>query len=323
MDETQQPLPPIPPQPPHNHKILRIILGVFILLVVAGLFVFKYQVKEKNEVVQVLNQVATTTDEFAGWRMYRNEEYGFELLLPNSWNGLAIEQKGNNFSPALRSYFFCFPTDNKDYPDSNCGSINIYSGQFSLFGISIYSKMGWKEEQETEVGKPVFINENDKYVFAYYLPQDPPLEYINYNVNKILSTFKFTATSTSTDISTWKTYKDDEYGFVVKYPEDWFGLDKNTKDATGLTILQSSDPKDNLHGVGVPSGLWIEFTKESCLNSDVDFVNKFENYGPNISSRVICKNGLKVIENLWNDNQNFKKNKEILNNVLSTFKFIK
>lgn len=36
--------------------------------------------------------------------------------------------------------------------------------------------------------------------------------------------FSVTAASALTDVSTWKTYRNEQYGFEVKYPDDWYAF---------------------------------------------------------------------------------------------------
>lgn len=69
-------------------------------------------------------------------------------------------------------------------------------------------------------------------IFSFSLNARNPNTPVDQNIrdvyNQILSTFKFTTPTASTDISTWKTYKSDQYSFEFKYPqnlivkeEDW------------------------------------------------------------------------------------------------------
>ena len=40
-------------------------------------------------------------------------------------------------------------------------------------------------------------------------------------LNKVLSTFKFTEPAAKVDISNWKTYRNEKYGFEFRYPSSW------------------------------------------------------------------------------------------------------
>ena len=69
-------------------------------------------------------------------------------------------------------------------------------------------------------------------------PQNLNARQIDINlINQILSTFKFIDKK---DISTWKTYRNDEYGFEFKYPGSW-SISPRTD---GINLSKGTDIKN-------------------------------------------------------------------------------
>jgi len=68
---------------------LKYILIVVILAAVVGGGILAYQYwrtpKEEVEIPEVKPSEEITKDETANWRVYRNEEYGFEIRYPSEW----------------------------------------------------------------------------------------------------------------------------------------------------------------------------------------------------------------------------------------------
>src|SRR3990167_10330878 len=58
------------------------------------------------------------------------------------------------------------------------------------------------------------------------------------------------------ETANWKTYRNEEYGFEVKYAEDWIVNDESPN-----VEIASVDANQYLHGVGVPpkGNAWIIF----------------------------------------------------------------
>lgn len=137
------------------------------------------------------------------------------------------------------------------------------------------------------------------------------------------------------DFSDWKTYQNEKYGFEFKYPRDWSKSDyKLELNKTNYLI----GPDIGLHGIG---GNQIDFYISLNNQTLTEWINK--NIGFEGSDEKIIIGGVEGIKRtgkdqitseiaigiiFQNDNKVFsfssvgEKNNNILNQILSTFKFI-
>lgn len=128
-----------------------------------------------------------TPDPTADWKTYRNEEYGFEFTLNDSWlNYKTIIKLDSLPQYGDKRIEFYLPTKNVNYKSN-------LSGYAVIFSILIMNKESWSHISEGP--RPVYLGENDKYVFSYdngyeNVPVDLSLQ--QSQVDQILSTFKFT-----------------------------------------------------------------------------------------------------------------------------------
>src|ERR1035437_7104485 len=85
VNQAQQPL-----QTSANHTRLIVLVVVMILLglLVGGYFWYQSQLNNPNKFPSdndiITNIIATTTDQFTGWKTYTNSQYRFELKYPNN-----------------------------------------------------------------------------------------------------------------------------------------------------------------------------------------------------------------------------------------------
>jgi hypothetical protein len=135
-------------------------------------------------------------------------------------------------------------------------------------------------------------------------------------------------TTSTDDISSWKTYRNDEYGFEFKYPREFEIQTENfTEGAPGGVIFAVGVGKNILVNVAriekdlrnwkdhlcAPSGM------EPVSSSDMEIVGlKGRTYNDG-EVYVVSRNNYQYFLSAFNVNKSVK---EILSKILSTFKFI-
>lgn len=152
---------------------------------------------------------------------------------------------------------------------------------------------------------------------------------ISYFVYQKLTTKSLTQNPNSVNVATttdqfadWKTYKNDKYDFEIKYPVGWF-ISESSID--GPWRLQSADPVNNAHGIGLPTvgNMWVDISSSVCHNPNNDnFTGFVAESKPDILEASECQDNFYITLGLWQADPDLNKNKQILNQILTTFKFI-
>lgn len=134
----------------------------------------------------------TKDDETAGWKTYRNEEFGFEFKYPSDWGNFGAYE-------SLGTITLTLPTNDSDF-----------SNEYQFLYLARYKKIEWEQLSEEKISaskEGLFPNygewfaEHDGIVWVYSRPQDGPADFSDKysQVDKILSTFKFIEGVTSQD----------------------------------------------------------------------------------------------------------------------------
>lgn len=186
--------------------------------------------------------VATSTVEnidTKGWKTYKNIEYGYTLMYPKNWKVNDVNYYEKDFEIGIKYVAF---TDNNYYlvfllnkvnENFNYGRTGISAGDFikageiKVGGINVTINNLVYDGKTREI---FFSGRNEFYNIAGYF------SYLgdNYNANFNFNTDKFKIAQevmkslkfikpTVAEINTndWKLYRNNEYGFEVKYPKGW------------------------------------------------------------------------------------------------------
>ena len=208
--------------------------------------------EELSEEINTLNQILSTfrfieiKDETADWKTYRSEEYGYEVKYPPK---IEVKDEDKNFIGFLLE------------------GVEDTSSTYSPIYISTHSnpeKLSveqWLEEKQKSGFYPfarekesIFVAESEGVKFNHKISVEAPdlgivligRGELIYRIdtyrgfdsvfNQMLSTFRFIEVEDET--ANWKTYRNEEYGFEVKYPFNWkivvgnnyFGFDEKDRD---------------------------------------------------------------------------------------------
>jgi len=149
------------------------IMMVFSIILFGGVFVYKYYsekilnyqllISDENSVALSLSSKTAIT----GWQTYTNSEYGFEVKLPDSWNGYSVEKQqwtgwavsGNDIKYFGVKIIIKNPNTTQEQ-------------SWQDIPILLFSKDQWKLVTDEELAVsaapigPERIGENSTYVFA-------------------------------------------------------------------------------------------------------------------------------------------------------------
>ncbi len=241
----------IPPQSPKSFLSNKLILVAVILLIVllaGGGAYFVLNTKSKSQ--PVISKTTPTSipasapsltpDPTANWKTYTDSQNGFSFKYPSSLyvkisnkfpnsifvmqNNIDIEkasegpvsdltihvEKGNNIPAAFDNV-----KQNLHNPLDQNLTIDGASGR----GISGTMSGNLEGTFNSNV---VILKDNKVITLNFYEYNDKFSKAI---FNQILSTFKFTDTNQTTDTSIWKTYTNSTVGFSFRYPTDWKEVD--------------------------------------------------------------------------------------------------
>ncbi len=127
-----------------------------------------------NQLQDVVN--ADIQEQQTGVKYY-NEQYGFSLLIPEYWNNYETKER----QLLLDAGKF----DSVDF---------YYDKDEPVFNIAMIDKNKWEDSQKLDYYKPVKLNENEKYVFAFSFHKDAEqslIESLRTDMERIVSTFQF------------------------------------------------------------------------------------------------------------------------------------
>lgn len=222
---------PAPIETPKNHRKawLLIILGV-ILVAVNGYFLFKQLTVPVGPNDPIIK---SKQDEFADWKTYRNEEYGFEFKYPQKYdlyendkiiqvitkedrnlkgelvNNLTIKVVDNDKNLSVLEWWNLYGPYTSDLAKKH----RITPSTFPIKKIKVGNADGIyiPGSEGVLTNYLILSNKNNIFEILVMIPE----------YQKILSTLKFFSTSTTLDTSNWKMYRNEDYGFEIKFSDKW------------------------------------------------------------------------------------------------------
>jgi hypothetical protein len=256
-----------------HHVLGFVLLGVPFIAVVAWLY-FMMQIGSSVDISPVQHQAKK--DQTVNWKVYSNNEYGFEFKYPDGWavevsgsdlhldSAIAISGKleyekyvkeqhdkgSNDCCPPYWDFKFSVK---KSYPDKEDMVVNDEKG-FTANNLKFiqYDEIG------TLYGGSHYATEYQNKIYDF--------EIINGSENdliQILSTFKFIE-SIPAD---WKVYTNIKYGFEFKYPSDWIPL----FDPEGISFQE----KGVNYEKEIPLPLIISFNNTNFIDLKTWFENEY------------------------------------------------
>ena len=229
---------------PNLKTLLLIFIGVFLLSGI-GLAVFMQwtsikqqkayedtkaglpQHKASLSASQLISQSegTTTPTDITEWKTYKNDQYGFEFQYPKGWE---VKTEIGNLN------IFNIYSTNNDKNDSITLSVNALLTNENLFDafkrVNGVEPSNLQNKEISISGLRAFeyinVTGNNTYTSTAFLYKNNFFQIISYkesqNYINLLSTFKFT---NQTDTTNWKTYKNDKYGFEFQYDPKIYEID--------------------------------------------------------------------------------------------------
>ncbi len=270
--------------------------------------------------------------EIKDWITYKNEQYGFEVRMPNNWQtSVEIKSYGakaiENFGDAeviklentiKTAQIVIIPTKpiSNGVVQANTTLAGFAANKFST-GNNSFSVAFFDDNLKNTANN--FWDKNSNEIQVSFSMESEKDE-----IQKILSTFKFT---NFVDTSTWKTYKNDQYGVEFIYPKDLLIRDKiyeaecesQGKPDCKLDIVNYDLGVDYIKSNNYPKESYCDtLTGEKCEKMIIGGQDVIVNWQWGVYIPV------KGVHNIFFEFKETEKvNKELLKQILSTFKFTK
>ncbi|MDP3792689.1 MAG: hypothetical protein Q8Q89_03080 [bacterium] len=113
--------------------------------------------------------------------------------------------------------------------------------------------------------------------------------------------------------ASWQTYRNEELEFTLQHPRGWFIIEDNGKGLVGLSNLPVSGKAEIL-----PDELSVFIVKGCVGEIQNDFKIELELY----MVKNICRDGFSISLMIPTTNSRIDTNKKILDQILSTFRFL-
>jgi len=233
--ETPQSTPDTCCSHPKSHPIILLLLAI--LLITVGIYAGMQLEKRKVNVwvepplTEITPEPTKITDPTTTWKTYTNTKYGFqfkypfEYLLTEKINEIKLSAENKEITYEINSFYYIYEKIKKLTQDQAIRQSLSYivSEKEYFFGhdkllkgkdllIRHYLDSGSNYDEEI-----IYLKGNNFSLITRIDKDKSPKELID----QILSTFEFTNSQTSLDPATWKTYKNEKYGFNFNYPQDW------------------------------------------------------------------------------------------------------
>jgi len=294
------------------------VIVVLIIFVVGGFFVWQYFESPEKRI----------KDETADWKTYKNSSWGYEIRYPSSFellpepkenimigNEVAESEPADWWNKALVKVMR--QLNNKDLPlEEFVSRLGIYSREPNE--ILINGRKALKQTSYDPYEIMIYLARNDGYMYIIQglsgIKEDTQKEQL---INKIADTFKFTEKAEAlppTGVEPakktgWWRYKNTKYKYIVEFPDESSLKDCSLEWPSDGRIFGTSscvffylEGQDILNYPKLSIKIPVSYTPEEIkLLSKEEFIKRF------------------VTVDLWSDN--YSKEKEIFNLILSTFKF--
>ena len=208
-------------------KAVLVLIIIFSLGTVAGLTGYALSLKkafqgsaqqEKSVKKPAIEPEAISDDEKEEWKIYKNEEYGFEFKYPKN---LSSEEKTDS---VLKSFSVLLKSDDLNgyllVNDPGIGTgfdIAVSTENVSIGGIDSKLEILDSSIDNQRTVKVSFAKNGNDYFWLLRFDKSDTTKLSL--ITDIFNSFRFAEKEALED---WKIYKNEKYGFEFQYPEDWF-----------------------------------------------------------------------------------------------------
>jgi hypothetical protein len=193
-----------------RHEFLYSIIAILlVLLIVSSTYLWKVQ-KQISKDLSVQAPMHKQSEVPSNWKTYTDSRNVYQIKYPDKY----VLASANRLKTQDNSVLIDF-----NYGPDKYNDINNSKSHSTLFinGIKAYKITGLGGIGTDSYSIWITAADGNYAVISFSYPEGREENFSEFN--QILSTFKFT--DSTTDTSTWKTYRNDQYNFSLKYPESY------------------------------------------------------------------------------------------------------